>query len=196
LKNTCQHTSEEELLLSLREGSEEAFAEIYEKYYLALINFARKKTNNIQAAEDMVQDIFVHLCLHRKIESNLEGYLYTVLRRKIYNYWRHEMVRCNYQAYVTFSSEPPQERDASSLAELKELQEDLEKQIGRLPPQCQKIFRLKKEQHFSNKAIAELLGISIKTVEAQMNKALKMLRTHLDYYSFIVLLLIIYGTLG
>lgn len=196
LKNDLQHTGKTKLLRSFQAGEEGAFALVYEKYYAPLINFARKKTNNIQVAEDMVQDIFVHLYLHREVESNMEGYLYTALRRKIYNYWRHEMVKSNYQAYIEYKNESARESNVSEIVELKELEEELEKQIGMLPPQCRKIFRLKKEKHCSNNDIAEMLGISVKTVEAHMTKALKILRAHFDYYSFIGLLLTIYGAIG
>lgn len=194
LQESHAHIAEEKLLASLRAKDEAAFAYIYKQYYPALINFARKKTNNIHAAEDMVQDIFVYLYLHADVESNLKAYLFTALRRKIYNYWRHEMVRSNYQAYIEYKG-TIQENNISEIVELKELKEDLEKQIEMLPPQCRKIFRLKKENHYSNKDVADMLGISVKTVEAQMTKALKMLRAHFDYYSFAGLMLTVYGLL-
>ncbi len=133
--------------------------------------------------------------MHRDIQRNLEGYLFTALTRKIYNYWRHEIIHNNCEAAIEYKGVPA-ERDAAANMEYAELQQDLEQQIEKLPTQCQKIFRLKKESQYTNKEIAEHLGISVKTVEAQMTKALRILRTHFDYYSVAGLLLTVYEVMN
>ena len=162
-------------------------------YAHQLINFARTKTNNIQVAEDIVQDIFVYLYTHRSIETNIKTYLFQTLKRKIYNYWRHEIIRTNYQAHIEYKGTSVAD-DVSTVLEAKELYNQFEEHISTLPPQCQKVFRLRREHHLSNKDIADKLGITVKAVEAQITMAIKKLRPHFDQVSSIAVLLTIYQT--
>lgn len=169
-----------QILLNLfNEGDEEVYIEIYRQFYTPLINHARIKTGDLEVAEDLVQDLFVHLYFNRNIEKNIEGYLFIALKRRILNYWRHQKVKDLSQVHVVERNYSNVE-DMHQKVELKEFMEDLHTQVNYLPPQCQKVFKLKRAD-YSNKEIATHLNISIKTVEAHFTKALSYLRSNLEY---------------
>lgn len=167
------------------EGDEEAYIEIYRQNYTPLINHARIKTGDVAVAEDLVQDLFVHLYFNRNIQKNIEGYLFIALKRRILNYWRHQKVKDFFQVEVAERNDVKLD-DIHQKVELKEFMKDLQKQVYDLPPQCQKVFQLKRAD-YSNKEIATQLNISTKTVEAHFTKALSSLRSNLEYPLILIL---------
>jgi RNA polymerase sigma-70 factor (ECF subfamily) len=175
------HT-EAELIASLREGNDKAFARVYHKYYGPLLNSAFRKTNNAALAEDLVQDVFLQLYIKKDISSSIEGYLFTSLRNKIISSWRKSLSRNKHITALESRAEPVI-NDTGTSVELKEIKAALSDEVAKLPPNCRKVFVLSREYHLSNKEIAERLGISVNTVEQHMRKALRLLRTNLTDYA-------------
>lgn len=183
----CTESSLDDILPIFNKGDETAFVLIYKTYYPLLIKRAIQRTIDEHVAEDMVQDIFIRMYEKRGVHSNIEGFLFTALERRIYSYWRHEIVHDRYSEIIQ-RIKSSYGNDVATYVEYKELKESLEKQLDKLPTQCQKIFRLKREEYLSNKEIAQQLNISIKTVEAQITKAMHILRAKFDYEKMFLLL--------
>lgn len=138
-------------------------------------------------AEDIVQDIFLKLYQSDK-EMEIE-YPKSFFKRSATNaaidYYRKKSKTnfVNIDDQFNVSSEEEEEKD------LTEVVEKVNAAIDLLPPKCRTIFILKRKENYTNKEIAEKLDISVKTVENQMTKAFKFLRSHLGpiVYSLLIL---------
>ena len=145
------------------------------------MNLAHKKTGQLEASQELVQDIF--LSLYRQLpalheDTVLENYLFIALRNRIYNYHRQQLAQLKReQAFIHDMPLLPKENNA--LLELKELESLLRNKIQELPAQCRAVFLLSRESQLSNKEVAERLNISVNTVEQHMRKALRLLRASL-----------------
>lgn len=176
-----------DLLNQIKEGSEQAFEAVFNEYYESLAYFALKYVGHTQAAEDIVQDLFVKLWANRltlQVEQSLGAYLYGAVKNACLNHIKSQKIRAEYASKQNLSMEGDHyisnEIDASDLHVL------IETAVYSLPAERQKIFRMSREDGLKYAEIAEKQGISIKTVEAQMGKALQYMRHMLkDFLIFI-----------
>jgi RNA polymerase sigma-70 factor (ECF subfamily) len=145
------------------------------------VNLAHKKTGQLEASQELVQDIF--LSLYRQLpglqeDTILENYLFIALRNRVYNYHRQQLAQLKReQAFM--QDMPAHPKDHNGILELKELETLLKNKIQELPAQCRAVFLLSRENQLSNKEVAERLNISVNTVEQHMRKALRILRASL-----------------
>jgi RNA polymerase sigma-70 factor (family 1) len=179
-------------------GDEAAFDTLYKRYVVNLLNTAFQKTNSRELARELVQEAFMELYLHRTkltIHTSLQGYLFTILKNKIFNYYRHELVRKKYRQFVTYRGEQ-HTLDSGKTLESKELQDKIRLLIEGLPAQCRTVFVLSREGQLSNREIADQLNISVNTVEQHIRKARRVLREALGNWSILTIALIISGYAG
>jgi len=172
-----------DILEKLKSKDEKAFELVFRMYYPELCGFALKYVQRKDLAEEIVQDVFYKLWEKLEtlvINSSLKSYLYTSVRNAAFNHFKHQEVVNAYQvSTVAF------QRDTSTavdVLEVKELQTQIDQAIGRLPDRCKAVFNLSRIEGKSYKEIAAELDISIKTVENQMGKALKVLRAEFGTY--------------
>lgn len=142
---------------------------------------AYKKTGDLEASQEMVQDIFVGL--YKQVSSLhahtiLENYLFIALRNRVFNYHRQLLVQWKKEQTLRDGLVVNIPENDQRL-ELKELEASLQAKIQLLPPQCRTVFLLSRQENLSNKEVAERLNISVNTVEQHMRKALRILRTSL-----------------
>ncbi|MGY5353991.1 RNA polymerase sigma-70 factor [Wenyingzhuangia sp. IMCC45467] len=183
-------------------GSEKAFEYFFHKYYNHILGFSINILNEEQEAEHITQEAFVNLWTNRaKIEkcTGIESFLYTYAKSKCLNSIRHHKVKKRYvddslnakEQQLNYEVLRSMEFDAFDLVELKEL---IQQAIDDLPIQTKIIFEKKRFQDKMNKEIAEELGVSIKTVEAHITKALKYLKLSLSSYLPTVLLVFMFNS--
>jgi RNA polymerase sigma-70 factor (family 1) len=149
-----------------------------------LLGIALSKTGNREDAQEIVQEAFVSLYRQKATvaeNTSIPAYLYVVLKHKLINFYKKEIVRQKYVDYVKVQN------PLSSLApdvylETKELEQRLTKEIEKLPPQCKMVYLLSRETGLSDKQIASEMNISVNTVEQHKRKALRVLRTSLSQY--------------
>jgi len=123
-------------------------------------------------------------------QDSLAAYLYRAVYNESLNHLKHKKVKLTYQTHITRSMKD-QTDGAHKKVMFSELERRLQKAINELPEQCRTIFQMSRFEELRYLDIAQRLGISVKTVENQMGKALKLLRTRLiDYLPFLVLLLL------
>jgi RNA polymerase sigma-70 factor (family 1) len=183
--------SDEMLLQSILKDDMNAFEEIYHRYWPRLYSMGYKRLKMREAAEELVQDIFSSLWInrHTTIVYSLSSYLLTSMKYKVINYMRHEMVKQSFiDQKTTWSSALDNSTEERVL--LEDLQIALEREVNRLPVACQNVFRLSREENLTMKQVAHQLGISEKTVENQLGKAYKVLRTNLKHFTFLVTLIL------
>jgi RNA polymerase sigma-70 factor (ECF subfamily) len=170
------------------------FDTLYLDNFQALHRYAFTILNDSELAEEMVHQVFLKI-LERKdplnVHTSLKAYLFRSVNNECLNYIKHQKVKQTYQLYATNEMDNFPETPSSKLS-YKELELQLKRAINDLPEQCRTIFQLSRFEELKYAQIADQLGISIKTVEAQMSKALKRLRVELaDYLPLIILMLII-----
>lgn len=184
--------SEKYILDKLRSGDEQVFEEIFRTYYERLCNYANTILNDMDEAEEMVQNAFLVVWEKHEsldIHTSMKSYLYRAVHNSCLNRVKHYKVRqvhgeaIKHQADILYD-------DASEDLVGKELEGVINQAIDELPHQCRMVFRMSRFENLSYAEIAEQLNISVKTVENHMVKALKTLREKLkDYLPVLIWLL-------
>jgi RNA polymerase sigma-70 factor (ECF subfamily) len=165
--------TEKEILRLIAMGDKQVFEQLFRSWYARLVVFALKFIPDRMEAENVVQMVFIKLWEKRKelkIES-LNAYLMIAVRNSCIN----EIKRTRYHLSVEEQFQLPMVEDEEPGMK-EELLEKIDKTINEMPPQRQKIFKMSRFDGLKYKEIAAALGISPKTVEVQMGKALKTLR--------------------
>lgn len=163
-------------------GDIDAFEEIYNRYWLKLYSAAYKRVKERETAQEIVQDFFTSFWINReqvKIQTSLQGYLFTSIKYLVLNYKRAEAVRNSY-AEILQMVNGSFDNSTEENYYYKELLERVEVEVNHLPPKCRNVFELSRKQYKTNKEIAQLMGISEKTVENHLTKALRYLRVNLN----------------
>jgi RNA polymerase sigma-70 factor (family 1) len=171
------------LIEEIRNGHTTAFETVFRNWYEPLCRYAFSLLKDETQAEEFVQEVFVKLWekrLQLSIQTSLKAYLYRSVHNRCLNWIDHQKVKGHYREdwKLQFDeAQMPQEN-----AEHRQLLHQFSQALQRLPGECRRIFQLSREAGFSYREIAETLDISIKTVENQMGKALKILRSELRDY--------------
>jgi len=187
--NNKELWADETLLTSLLEDDEDAFKQIYKRYasglYAAAYNLFRDKP----LCEDLIQELFADLWIKRKklnIKS-LKPYLYTSVKNRALMAMRSGRTMLNETALEKLIADYA----TDDRLNIRELNDVLNKSIDSLPDKCRQIFRLSRNEHLSNKEIAERLNISVKTVENQMTIALRRLREQtIEFFAAVIIAII------
>lgn len=194
----CEALNDKQLAARLREGDAEAFRVIYDRFWDKLLVVAAKRLDNMSEAEEAVQDIFVNLWRKRKVfelKVSFDNYLAVAVKFEVINR-RAKRIRENIMR-VELETMPVAVNDDKSTFDLHYLQQQLEHTINRLPPKCQLVFRLSRNDDYTNRQIAEELNISEKAVEKHISKALKILRERFGrYFSLVLIILDSYKACG
>ncbi len=172
--------TESDLLAGLRNGEEPAFDAIFRAHYAGLVRFAESILGDRGAAEEICQDVLLELWRRResiRVETSLQSYLFRAARNRALNAVRHDnVVRREGAAIAAASPTVPRADEATYHAEMDRA---VEAAVATLPPRCREIFELSRFHGLTYNEIAVAMGISAKTVEAQMGKALRVLRDRL-----------------
>jgi len=183
-------TDEKDIVHQLNQGNTNVFEELFRTYYARLCGYALKYVWDKDQAEDIVQELFYAIWNKREavvIKVSVEAYLFRSVRNSCLNYLKHLKVRDAHSEYATESS-PSLSESSHELMEFLELQENIDAMVDLLPPERKKIFLLSRMEGLKYKDIAMQLDISVKTVEAQMGKALSFLREKLTEYLVVITL--------
>lgn len=171
---------DQELLARVKAGEEGAFDEVFRLWYPTLVRVAAALVHDHDAAEEVAQDVMHELWRRREaLDSavSLRAYLLRSIRNRSLNHLRHLRVRRESESEVEALYDAPLRADQPIIA--RELADAVQVAFEDLPPRCREIFELSRIHGLKYAEIAESLGISQKTVEAQMGKALRVMRERL-----------------
>ena len=163
-------------------GEYYAFRELFNHHYRSLCNYAMRVVVTREIAEEVVSDVFVKLWKNREqieVHTSFQAYIYRAVRNQALDYLKLKIHRQNERESLESVQWNMTHADHFSPAEelsFNEFYDHIEGCISALPRQCQLIFRLSREEGLRYRDIAEKLAISVKTVETQMSRALKVLR--------------------
>ena len=185
--------TESNIIHEISAGSEKAFEHLFRKHYSSLCGYAAKYVWDLDQAEEIVQDLFYNLWNKKNnlsVDLSIEAYLFRAVRNACLNYLKHQKVRQQHADSVKRNPLSDSTAGEDPLETL-ELQNKIDEVVDALPPERKKIFQMSRYEGLKYKEIADQLGLSVKTVEAQMGKALKMLRENLADFLVIMILVIV-----
>jgi RNA polymerase sigma-70 factor (ECF subfamily) len=172
-----------ELTALMRDDNHAAFEQLHGRYFQSLFRAAWNVLKDREACMDVVQEVFVWFWEHREQHEvrSIKAYLLMAVKYQVANSIRSGKVRENF-----FDRAAAQKLKYSLNAENTELQElkaFIKSITDQLPDRCREVYQLSREEHLTNREIALKMDISEKTVEAQLTKALKTLRTQLGNFN-------------
>ncbi|HEX9893075.1 MAG TPA: RNA polymerase sigma-70 factor [Gemmatimonadales bacterium] len=174
------HQQTAQFLARIRAGDRDAFEQFFREWYPRLADYAQRLLQNRDASEDAVQDVFVALWSRRDRlpeGDRLAGYLYRSVRNRALNQLRRQRTAGKWLAVL--DPDPAVPPDAETGIEDRELDQAYRAALAELSPRGREVFLLSRDQGLSYPQIADALGISIKTVETLMGRALRALRGRL-----------------
>lgn len=174
--------NEEVIVRRLISKDKRAFELIFNQYYSVMVPYAYRFMDTREEAEEIVQDVFVKFwekCESLSEDSSIKSYLYRAVHNSCLNYIKHEKVKDGYRQYMVYTMESSYQNEFDEGGD-NELHKRIHAEIESLPPRCAEIFRLSRFEGLKYQEIADHLAISVKTVEVQMGKALRVLRDNLQ----------------
>lgn len=172
--------------------NETAFEATFREYYPMLCNYAYTFVHDDAEAEEIVQSVFLTFWEKRNtmdVHTSIKSYLFSMVRNSSLNMLKHKKIEQKYVQEALITEERSQE-SISQTVHFNELERKIAEAIEKLPEQCRLVFKMSRFEDLKYSEIAAQLNISVKTVENQIGKALKTMRTQLqDYLPVIVVLL-------
>lgn len=177
-KVTLDHTNDASLLLKVERGCKRSFNVLYEKYWEEAYYNAYKRLKDADQAKDIVQEIFVSIWLKKENHiDNFPAYLNIAVRNRVFKVVEKQKKTSPF--LQALHDMPTAEVQAEAGLLRKEFYTGYELLLNKLPIKRQRIFRLRFQEDLSTKAIAGRLGLSRKTVQNQIGKAIEQLRISL-----------------
>jgi RNA polymerase sigma-70 factor, ECF subfamily len=194
LTNPLLEHSELAWLADLKSGKEDALRAIFDQHYAALVGDAQRLIRDTDTCRDLAQEVFVELWRkreHIEVHSSLRAYLRRAVVNKALNHLKSS------QKFLFTDADDldsPEDSFAATLAQENQdnLEAALHAAVESLPEKCRIVFSLSRFEDMTHKEIADRLQISVKTIENQITKAMKILRETMIAYrelSSIVILL-------
>lgn len=182
-------------------GDEETYISLFRDYYVALCSYSRRYVGRKDIAEEIVSDTFLKIWENRttlQINTSVKSYLFQAVCNNSLNYLRKlkkdavldEFFMETASENIGFST-LADEMEEQSLT-MENINAKIMEAVNQLPEQQQKVFRLKRVEGRKNKEVAEIMGLSVKTVEMHLSKATLHLRNNMKDYlpSFLLFLLL------
>lgn len=176
------------VLTKIKEGDVKTFEHVFRQYYTPLCLYAASITGRKDAAEEIVQELFYVFWKEKEklqLFHSIKSYLYGAARNQSLQYCEHQEVRNRHrEAVLSGPADAQQPADPQELIEQKELEELINRTLNKLPERRLLIFRMHRFEGKKYAEIATALSLSVKTIEAEMTKALHTLRKEIELYIY------------
>lgn len=187
-------TDDQQLLARIAVDDQNAFRVLYERHWPGLLDAAYRRLKDPDLAKDIVQEVFARLYNVRKtlvLTTTASAYLHTVLKYKVLDEVRRQLVRNRYrEEWVRHSSRIENPTEPGELFEENEMQVLIDEAGSQMPARCREVFFLRHREQLSYREIAQRLSLSEKTVEGHLHRARKILKRYFRNYPMIFMILI------
>jgi RNA polymerase sigma-70 factor (family 1) len=186
--------SDNEMLIRLKSGDEEAFDFFYKKHRGKIYGNILKLVKSTDIAADILQDVFIKVWNHAAgldVEQSFEGYVVRIAQNSVYDFFRKASRQKKLEEKLIASSSFEDHQDIDAGAELEESIKLLDQEINLLPPKCREVFQLCKIEGKSYEEVAVLLSISTATVNNHIVRATRILKSRLSQINIILILMLI-----
>lgn len=166
------------LLKLIQAKDEQAFKYLFDTYFVSLCRYVHLYVDSTQEGEELVLDLFMYFWEHSSqinLNLSLKAYLFQAARNRCLNFLRDRKSTLSLDIVNDVANE-----ETTSLLEMEELSRLIQEAICALPDKCREVFQLSREGNKTNQEIANEMNVSVKTVEAQITKALKRIKNFLD----------------
>ncbi len=167
------------ILKRIKDGDIRAFEVLFRQYYEALCRYGVRFVGSIEESEEIVQELFYRIWKNREnieISFSVKAYLFGAVKNNALQHLEHEQVKQNYFDQELKKQEQPGYLGPDEELEIKELNKQLDLALGRLSDRQREIFSMSRFEGLKYTEIAGKLGLSVKTIEAEITKSLKELR--------------------
>jgi RNA polymerase sigma-70 factor (family 1) len=174
-----------EILEQIARDDQKAFGVLFQIFYKRLLGFAFQYVRTTEVAEEIVSDVFVRLWNNRSELTTIEhpeAYLFIAVKNGSLNYLEKYSLYQVVQLPDNERSELVNLDNPQKELEWKELLYKMEEAVSSLPGECQRVFRLSREEGFKTKEVADILNVSPRTVETQLYRAIKKIDSMLSSY--------------
>jgi RNA polymerase sigma-70 factor (ECF subfamily) len=183
-----------DLVRSIKNGDAQSLELIFRRLYPRLCAYAQKFLQNVNDAEEVVQEIFYTVWKNReRLDEHLsfKAYLFTAVKNRCLNLLEANRTHSRQAELLWFlyTRDTGTEANAYHALLARDLERDLNAALEQLPKECKKVFELSRFEGLKYQEIAQRLNISIKTVETQMSRALSRLRLELREHMTVLILL-------
>lgn len=164
---------------------EQAYRKLFLHFHPVLFRFAFNMVKNAEQTEEIISDVMMKIWLMEAKLGQVEKlnlYLFTAVKNSAFNYLTAQKRVHTPTGLDEVNMSIPAHDNPEKRLLISEIQQLIEKAVADLPRQCQLIYRLIKEEGFAYKEVANILGVSLNTIETQMRIALKKIRMILDNY--------------
>jgi len=169
------------LFRRIAHGEKAAFDDFFDLYYVRLVQFAQLFVDTTEQAEDVVSDVLTTLLTRRDRVFNLENfeaYLYSSVKNRAISTIRRKQVADGYVEHIVRNTAP----DGHDALVSRELHDLVARVIDSFPPKRRMVFQLIRDEELTYAQVAELLDISVRTVEVHLRLAIRELRERIDAY--------------
>lgn len=179
----------------LRKGDKKAYEAVYDEFFGVLYHLCINYLHDDKVSEELVQDTFMKLWEIRETlndQINIRNFLYTITKNNCLNYLRNQKISLKHQEnikYLEMQFNYEALEKLGNYLQFEELREKIDEAISKLPAEVIETFKLSRFEELSYREIADKQGISVKTVEARISKALRILRVELKDYLPVVYLI-------
>ena len=179
----------------LRKGDKKAYEAVYDEFFGVLYHLCLNYLHDDKVSEELVQDTFMKLWEIRETlndQINIRNFLYTITKNNCLNYLRNQKISLKHQEnmkYLEMQFNYEALEKLGNYVQFEELREKIDEAISKLPAEVIETFKLSRFEELSYREIADRQGISVKTVEARISKALRILPVELKDYLPVVYLI-------
>ena len=167
----------------IKNGDIHAFEILFRRYYERLCQYSYGFVGTWEDAEEIVQELFYKIWKERenyRIAFSVKSYLYGAVRNNSLQYLEHLAIRQNYRERELNRQNELKIQTPEEELEYKDLEKQLEDVLNRLPKRQRQIFTMNRFEGKKYAEIAEILSLSVKTIEAEMSKALRILKLKIE----------------
>lgn len=168
---------------NIRKNDGKCFELLFKKYYLQLARFAWRYVDSKAIAEELTQELFTILWENRydwQVKGSVRSYLYKSIRNMSLNHLKHQDVKRKYDSQWASGNEHTEIKFYDEVRE-KQIREAINMAVAALPPRSKMTYKLHRYDGLTYEEIADVMDVSVKTVESQMTRTLKTLRERLSY---------------
>jgi RNA polymerase sigma-70 factor (family 1) len=186
------HEYEKSLLERIKNGDITSFTILFNHYYKDLVTFSFGFVHNLAVSEEIAQDVFIKLWetrQHLEIDRSLKSYLLKSVQNRSLNWIKHLRIRSEFNNHI-LAHHSLSENETEEYILHSELESRLKNVLEKIPAETAQAFRMNRFENMSYPEIAEKLGVSVRTIENRISKALVFLREELKEFLILIALMI------
>jgi RNA polymerase sigma-70 factor, ECF subfamily len=176
--------AENNLVDRVKKNDRLAFSILFTRYYNDLVMFSNSIIHDKTGAEEIVQDLFVRLWENREKLSitSLKSYLLKSVHNRSIDWLRHESIKNSY-AVLLLEHPVLLQNDLENYLLFSELESDIQEALTKVPEECAEVFKKSRFEALNHQEIANVMGISVRTVEDRISRTIRQLRIQLKDYT-------------